>query len=154
MQKGCLSDALPATSPVADIKDCGDLLGFRSVSCMDISQSETNVNGIDKHCNGNANMLSQSITNVSTNHIRPGMILARSSEIIPIATLLCNGDNEAKPWSSLCAIPATPTLSNEVHPFSGLLTSQLQCTDCKWKVRSIFLHCLQYSIKYCFRKPT
>lgn len=141
-RKGCLSDALPRATPViTDMKGSGDPSVLRSVSCNDIAAVQMNVsntNKINKNCNGYVVASTQSISNVPnvSLSIKPGMILARSSEIISG----CSGNNmlengSFRPWNSLCAIPL-PTISPpsmELHPFSGLLTSQLQCTECKWK---------------------
>ncbi|XP_033209108.1 ubiquitin carboxyl-terminal hydrolase 30 homolog isoform X2 [Belonocnema kinseyi] len=141
-RKGCLSDALPNITPVrTDMKGSGDPLGLRSVSCNDITTALKDVrttNGMDKNCIGYIAASTKTIGNVSNVPlpVKPGMILARSSEIISGFSgnkILENGS--FRPWNSLCAI-SLPTISEysmELHPFSGLLTSQLQCTECKWK---------------------
>ena len=71
--------------------------------------------------------------------LKPGIIIARSSDIISklIGDKGADGDS-LRPWNSLCTIPSqtsTASFSNKVHPFSGLLTSQLICTECEWKVK-------------------
>lgn len=145
-----MSDALLKVPQfITDIKGSGCDPGvLRSVSCNDISSKtkyheqpkENGHNGVDH--NNHAINHTQSITNVATaSSMKPGLIIARSTEIIPgINGEIGNGDyngDSQKPWSSLCQIPSSsiPSLSNSFHPFSGLLTSQLQCTECKWKVR-------------------
>lgn len=82
----------------------------------------------------------QSITNVSASmlSIKPGMIIARSSEILSKIIGESGAEGDCfRPWTSMCAIPFqtnTPSFSSKVHPFSGLMTSQLICTECTWKV--------------------
>ncbi|XP_015597416.1 ubiquitin carboxyl-terminal hydrolase 30 homolog [Cephus cinctus] len=139
-RKGCLSDALPeGLQVISDIKGSGDPLGLRSVSCNDIAASEKHpeaLTTIDKNCNDQMIASTQSVSRTSIPSNKPGMILARSSEILTKEELVnCADKGIFRPWSSLCAIPlpSVPALSNEVHPFSGLLTSQLQCTNCNWK---------------------
>ncbi|OXU25501.1 hypothetical protein TSAR_000311 [Trichomalopsis sarcophagae] len=142
-RKGCLSDALPkAPLVITDIKGSGDPVNLRSVSCNDIASAnercevprETN-----KNLSNHVVTYAQSITNVSASmtSIKPGIILARSSEIISKIIGESGDDGDSlRPWSSMCAIPSqntTPSFSNKVHPFSGLLTSQLICTECEWK---------------------
>lgn len=124
------------------MKGSGDPLGLRSVSCNDITTAQNDLpttNDVEKKCNGHV-VSTQSVLNVSNPYqvMKPGMIFARSTEIISSNNGINNLENESfRPWNSLCTIPL-PTISSlsvELHPFSGLLTSQLQCTECKWKVR-------------------
>lgn len=125
------------------MKGSGDPSGLKSVSSYnDIATTQEDVpttNGMDKNCDGYAAAPTKSICNLSNASlsVKPGMILARSSEIISG----CGGDRTLengsfRPWNSLCAIslPTISAYSMELHPFSGLITSQLQCTECKWKV--------------------
>lgn len=149
MQKGCLSDALPkGPLVITDIKGSGDPVNMRSVSCNDIVSANQTCeipNESNKNISNHVVSYAQSINNVSVSmsSIKPGIIIARSSEIISKIIGEGGGDADAlRPWSSLCAIPfqsSTPTLSNKVHPFSGLLTSQLICAECKWKVSIHFI---------------
>ncbi|XP_034952468.1 ubiquitin carboxyl-terminal hydrolase 30 homolog [Chelonus insularis] len=139
-RKGCLSDALPINRGpeiAPDVKGSGDSLALRSVSCNDIAQAEvsTTINNLDKNSNHPLNSSTKSISHFSICN-KPGIILARSSEILCRA--LAEPIDEQSPsrtWSSLCTIPqqSSCVLSNETHPFSGLLTSQLKCTNCNWK---------------------
>ncbi|XP_011493868.1 PREDICTED: ubiquitin carboxyl-terminal hydrolase 30 [Ceratosolen solmsi marchali] len=145
-RKGCLSDALPKTPMViTDIKGSGDPVNLRSVSCNDIVSVNEKRDFPNEKNKQNKNLPShivsyaQSIANVSATvpAVKPGIIIARSSELLSkiIGDHGAEGDS-LRPWSSLCTIPlqsSTSTLSNKVHPFSGLLTSQLICTECKWK---------------------
>lgn len=118
---------------------------LRSVSCNDISTNQNlnpsqTLNDVNEVSNNVTH--TQSITNVAViSSMRPGMIIARSSEVVSGMGDLDAGGDTLKQWSSLCAISMSnvPSFSNNVHPFSGLLTSQLQCTECKWKVK-IFLY--------------
>ncbi|XP_012255280.2 ubiquitin carboxyl-terminal hydrolase 30 [Athalia rosae] len=143
-RKGCLSDALPEVNPViSDIKGSGDTFGFRSVSCSDISK-EDHESGISVKCNqhladqmiASAKLIPKSFGNVQEGP-KPGMILARSSEVIfkSGSQNLMTKDLTSRAWNSLCTIPSPslPALCNAAHPFSGLLTSQLKCTNCNWK---------------------
>ncbi|XP_076160248.1 ubiquitin specific protease 30 isoform X2 [Ptiloglossa arizonensis] len=138
-RKGCLSDALLQNpTMVVDIKKSSDSLSFRSVSCNDIVSANINPNtsnGFDKNCNNHVMSSTPSISNIPMAYNKPGMMLARSSEIL--STNIESGENKEsfRSWSSLCAMPVfnSPSISIEVHPFSGLLTSQLQCSNCKWK---------------------
>jgi ubiquitin carboxyl-terminal hydrolase 30 len=153
LQKGCLSDALPKTPIViTDIKGSGDPVNLRSVSCNDIVSANEKCefpNEKNKNLNNHIVSYAQSIANVSasTSIIKPGIIIARSSEILSkvIEDNGAEGDS-LRPWNSLCTIPlqsSTSSLSNKVHPFSGLLTSQLICTECKWKVKFYFFQLTQ-----------
>ena len=146
LQKGCLSDALPkAQLVITDIKGSGEPVNLRSVSCNDIAEVNKNsqaTNEANKNLSNHTVSYAQSISNVSASmsSLKPGIIIARSSEIISkiIGENGAEGDS-LKPWSSLCAISSqsnNATLSNKVHPFSGLLTSQLICSECQWKVRN------------------
>ncbi|CAK9820344.1 Ubiquitin carboxyl-terminal hydrolase 30 homolog [Anthophora plagiata] len=138
-RKGCLSDALPQSSTVVtDTKKLGDPLTFRSVSCNDIvsANKAPNIpNGFDKNCNSHVISSMASVSSIPMVYNKPGMILARSSEILSKNVEAGENKESFKPWSSLCAMPFSnaPSISVEVHPFSGLLTSQLQCSYCKWK---------------------
>ncbi|XP_012272475.1 ubiquitin carboxyl-terminal hydrolase 30 homolog [Orussus abietinus] len=143
-RKGCLSDALPVTEPlgqviVTNIKGSGDAFALRSVSCNDIALAEKDPSSltaaIDRNRNGFTTVSSLSASKDSIAAKQPGIILARSSEIISKKNGETEADGTFKLWSSLCIIPSpsTPVLSNHVHPFSGLLTSQLRCTNCNWK---------------------
>ncbi|KAJ8681394.1 hypothetical protein QAD02_017181 [Eretmocerus hayati] len=143
-KKGCLSDALPKTPlVVADIKGSGEPVNLRSVSCNDIVGANGPCdmpNETNKNLNNHVVSYAQSITNVSESMatVRPGIIIARSSEIISKFTTDENTGAEGdslRPWTSLCTIPSESNISssNKVHPFSGLLTSQLICTECDWK---------------------
>ncbi|XP_058802775.1 ubiquitin carboxyl-terminal hydrolase 30 [Phymastichus coffea] len=145
-RKGGLSDALPKTPLViTDIKGSGDPVNLRSVSCNDIASVNNGTceipNETNKILNNHVMNYAQSITNVSVSmtSIKPGIIIARSSEIISkIIEDKSINEKSTRPWTSLYAIPSQPnshSLSspNKVHPFSGLLTSQLICTECEWK---------------------
>ncbi|KZC04513.1 PREDICTED: ubiquitin carboxyl-terminal hydrolase 30 homolog [Dufourea novaeangliae] len=138
-RKGCLSDVLlQSPTIVTDIKKLGDSLTLRSVSCNDIvsANKSSNVpNGFDKNCNSHAMSTTPSISNISMAYNKPGMILARSSELLSKNVGDVGNKESFRSWSSLCAMPVPniPTMSIEAHPFSGLLTSQLQCSNCKWK---------------------
>ncbi|XP_043282295.1 ubiquitin carboxyl-terminal hydrolase 30 homolog [Venturia canescens] len=114
-RKGCLSDALPKDDSE---KLLIDSLGLRSVSCNDITQMEQN-----------------SCSKMMRSNEPPGVIIARSAE-----TIFNGGRNgertTSEPWNWLRAIPRSnlSVIPNETkNPFSGLLTSQLQCTNCEWK---------------------
>ncbi|XP_029044695.1 ubiquitin carboxyl-terminal hydrolase 30 homolog [Osmia bicornis bicornis] len=137
-RKGCLSDALPPSpTMVTDTKKFGDPLTFRSVSCNDIvsaNKSPNIPNGFDRNCNNHVMSSTSSVLSIPT-YNKPGIILARSSEILSKNIAVGENMESFKPWSSLCAMPIfnAPLISVEVHPFSGLLTSQLQCSSCKWK---------------------
>ncbi|XP_031846038.1 ubiquitin specific protease 30 [Nomia melanderi] len=138
-RKGCLSDALPESpTMLADAEKLGDPLTFRSVSCNDIASAnkKSNMpNGFDRNCNNHVMSSTSSISSISLAYSKPGQILARSSELL--SKNIGNEENKEsfRTWSSLCAMPVPnfPPMSIEVHPFSGLLTSQLQCSNCKWK---------------------
>ncbi|XP_054010873.1 ubiquitin carboxyl-terminal hydrolase 30 homolog isoform X2 [Hylaeus anthracinus] len=138
-RKGCLSDALlQSPTMVVDTKKSSDSLSFRSVSCNDIVSANRNVstpNGFDKNCNNHVMFSTPSISSILMAYNKPGMILARSSELLSNNMGGEENKDPLKSWSSLCAMPvsSTPSMSIEVHPFSGLLTSQLQCSNCKWK---------------------
>jgi len=139
-----LSDALPP-SPVVnpDVKGTGDTLNLRSASCNDIASVENNSDnpkGFDKNCNNQMMTSTSSISNTSPSTCRPGMILARSSELLS-RSIQGKGDYTSffGSWKSLCAAMSftnIPSMSVETHPFSGLITSQVQCSDCFWKVLS------------------
>ncbi|KAG5337927.1 UBP30 hydrolase, partial [Acromyrmex charruanus] len=140
-RKGCLSDALPP-SPVInpDVRGTGDTLNLRSASCNDIASVENNSDnpkGFDKNCNNQIMTSTSSISSTSPSTCRPGMILARSSELLS-RSIQGNGDCTSffGSWKSLCAAMSftnIPSMSVETHPFSGLITSQVQCSDCFWK---------------------
>lgn len=134
-----MSDALPQ-SPImiTDTKKLGDPLTFRSVSCNDIVSVNKNPNipnGFDRNCNNHV-ISSTSISSIPMTYNKPGIILARSSELLSKNVEIEKNKESFKPWSSLCTMSfsTAPPISIEVHPFSGLLTSQLQCSCCKWKV--------------------
>ncbi|XP_074105869.1 ubiquitin specific protease 30 [Cotesia typhae] len=137
-RKGCLSDALPGPEVAPDVKGSGDSIALRSVSCNDIARVQAhpnNIDRLDKNSNHSLALSTRSIPHFSLFN-KPGVILARSSEILSRAL----GDSmdlqsPSKNWNSLCVIPQTSScvLSHETHPFSGLLTSQLKCTNCNWK---------------------
>lgn len=117
----------------------GDSLTIRSVSCNDIvsaNRSSSIPNGFDRNCNSHVITSTESMTSMPTVYNKPGMILARSSELLSNNIGIGKNKEPFKPWSSLCAMPFSnaPSISVEVHPFSGLLTSQLQCSCCRWKV--------------------
>lgn len=119
LQKGCLSDALPKDD---DKQLSVDSLGLRSVSCNDIVLMEQN-----------------SRSGKTKSNEPPGVIIARSAETI-FKEEKQEGKTTSEPWSWLRAIPRSSlsVITNETqHPFSGLLTSQLQCTNCKWKVSNL-----------------
>ncbi|CAD6210044.1 GSCOCG00012776001-RA-CDS, partial [Cotesia congregata] len=134
----CLSDALPGPEVAPDVKGSGDSIALRSVSCNDIARVQAhpnNIDRLDKNSNHSLALSTRSIPHFSLFN-KPGVILARSSEILSRAL----GDSmdlqsPSKNWNSLCVIPQTSScvLSHETHPFSGLLTSQLKCTNCNWK---------------------
>ncbi|XP_023245646.1 ubiquitin carboxyl-terminal hydrolase 30 [Copidosoma floridanum] len=142
-RKGCLSDALPkAPLVVTDIKGSGEPVNIRSVSCNDIANECNIPSEIQKNVGNHAVSYTQSTMSVLTASmasVKPGIILARSSDVVSVVGE--NGEPSAegdslRPWNSLCTIPfqsCAPTLPNKVHPFSGLLTSQLICTECEWK---------------------
>ncbi|KAG7208901.1 hypothetical protein KM043_015082 [Ampulex compressa] len=137
---GSLSDALPPSPTIVpDAKGAGDAISLRSVSCNDIVSVEKDINtpnGFDKNCNSHLITSTSSVLSMSITCNKPGMILARSSELLS-RNHEGSSKNEGsfRPWSSLCTMPfsSLPSKSVEVHPFSGLLTSQLQCSNCKWK---------------------
>ncbi|XP_011148203.1 ubiquitin carboxyl-terminal hydrolase 30 homolog isoform X2 [Harpegnathos saltator] len=62
------------------------------------------------------------------NKTKPGMIIARSPELLSRN----NGEyiNSIWSWQCLFTIPYSNTPSTETNPFSGLITSQLQCSTC------------------------
>lgn len=119
-----------------------DTLNLRSASCNDITSqvknNSDNPKGFDKNCNNQMMTSTSSISNTSPSTCRPGMILARSSELLS-RSIQSNGDCMSlfeRTWKSLCTMPLMniPSVSVETHPFSGLITSQVQCSDCFWKV--------------------
>lgn len=136
-RQGCLSDALPRNSPaVIDHRGSGDPIGLRSVSCNDIVSAERNPNsihGFDANCNNHMTTSTPSISTHIPSEYRPGKILDRSSEMLSQIKRYDAGNEPI--WSYLCEVSLLnmPPIWNEVHPFSGLLTSQLQCTNCNWK---------------------
>lgn len=121
------------------MKSVGDQLSLRSASCNDIASakndSETS-KGFDKNCNNQIMTSTSSISNMFTSSHKPGMILARSSELLSRNTISNSDCKDIRSWKSLCSMPSTniPSVSVESHPFSGLITSQLQCNSCFWKV--------------------
>lgn len=127
---------------ITDTKKLGDSLTFRSVSCNDIVSVNKNPNipnGFDKNCNNHVISSTTSISSIPMAYNKPGIILARSSELLSRNVKLEGNKESFKPWSSLCAMSfSNTTISVEVHPFSGSLTSQLQCSCCKWKVNFLF----------------
>lgn len=158
LQRGCLSDALPR-SPlvVADLKGSGEPIGLRSVSCNDIVSAERNPNsmhGFDTNCNNHMTISTPSISSHIPSEYKPGKILDRSSEMLS-QNKRYDAENDEPIWNYLCEVSLInmPPIWNEVHPFSGLLTSQLQCINCNWKVgRNLyryFLIFLFYSILFC-----
>ncbi|XP_032683880.1 ubiquitin carboxyl-terminal hydrolase 30 homolog isoform X2 [Odontomachus brunneus] len=62
---------------------------------------------------------------------KPGMIVARSSELLSRNN--CEYINSMWSWQNLFTIPYSNTPSMETNPFSGLITSQLQCSTCMKK---------------------
>ncbi|XP_046619559.1 ubiquitin carboxyl-terminal hydrolase 30 homolog isoform X1 [Neodiprion virginianus] len=144
-RKGCLSDALPKTDipMTSDIRGSGDPFGMRtSVSCNDIARKDE-ARESDVHNTCLPDQMTASTKSIpkafgsSIDGAKPGMIIARSSEVISRDG---EGENSKaafpfRAWNSLCTIPgpSIPAMSNVTHPFSGLLTSQLQCTNCNWK---------------------
>ncbi|CAB0034584.1 unnamed protein product [Trichogramma brassicae] len=145
-KKGCLSDALPAAPLVIpDIKGSGDPIinnTIRSVSCNDIAAAHSKCSvppETNKNISNHVASYAQSTTNVSgsTLSLKPGVILARSADILASLVMEKNGEGDAapKPWTSMSTLPmqTTAPLPNQVHPFSGLLTSQLICTECQWR---------------------
>lgn len=134
-----MSDALPALSTPALIplndEGAGDAVNLRSVSCNDLAaaakhnQFQISNGGLDKNYNNHIASSTHSIRNLSSS--KPGIILTRSLEV-PINLI----NDAEKPWNSLHTI--TPSRPQDSHPFSGLLTSQLQCTNCNWKVSYFF----------------
>ncbi|XP_014605233.1 PREDICTED: ubiquitin carboxyl-terminal hydrolase 30 homolog isoform X1 [Polistes canadensis] len=136
-RQGCLSDALPRNSVVVmDLKNSGDQIGFRSVSCNDIVSAERNpnsMNGFDTNCNNHMTISTPSISSHIPSEYKPGKILDRSSEMLSQLKRY-DTENEEPIWNYLCKVSTyLPPIWNEVHPFSGLLTSQLQCINCNWK---------------------
>ncbi|XP_043250186.1 ubiquitin carboxyl-terminal hydrolase 30 homolog isoform X2 [Colletes gigas] len=138
-RKGCLSDALlQSPTMVVDATNASNSLSFRSVSCNDIvsvNRNPNTPNGFDRNCNNHVMSSTPSISSIPIAYNKPGMILARSSELL--SKNIGAGENKEsfRLWNSLCAIPVSnsSSMSIEAHPFSGLLTSQLQCSNCKWK---------------------
>lgn len=139
-----MSDALPqSTIMITDTKKLGDPLSFRSVSCNDIvsaNKSPNIPNGFDRNCNSHVISSTTSISSIPMAYNKPGIILARSSELLSKNVGVEENKESFKPWNSLCAMSFSiaPPISIVVHPFSGLLTSQLQCSCCKWKVSLLF----------------
>ncbi|XP_076765839.1 ubiquitin specific protease 30 [Xylocopa sonorina] len=138
-REGCLSDALPQSPvPTTHTKKLVSPLTVRSVSCNDIASANKTPNipnGFDKNCNNHVMSSTTSISSISMAYTKPGMILARSSQLFSKDIAAEENKAYCKPWSSLCAMPFSnaPSMSVKSHPFSGLLTSQLQCSNCKWK---------------------
>ncbi|XP_078039109.1 ubiquitin specific protease 30 isoform X1 [Augochlora pura] len=138
-RKGCLSDALlKSPTMTIDTKKFGDCINLRSVSCNDIVSANKNSNlpnGFDRNCNSHVISSTSSISNIPVAYNKPGMILARSSELLSKSTEGEENKESFRTWSSLCAMPVPnfQPMSIEGHPFSGLLTSQLQCSNCNWK---------------------
>ncbi|EZA53986.1 hypothetical protein DMN91_000307 [Ooceraea biroi] len=135
-RKGCLSDALPPSPTVkCDARGVGDVL--RSASCNDIASAKNNTvapKGFDKNCNNQMVTSTSSVSSMSPSSCRPGMILARSSELLS-RNVQSNGDCKSpfRSWKSLCSMPFVNIPSVETHLFSGLITSQFQCSGCLWK---------------------
>lgn len=125
---------------VTDIPE-SQILNLRSASCNDIASVKTETDtpkGFDKNCNNQMMTSTSSISSMPPSvGCRPGMILARSSELLS-RSVQNNGEYKSpfKTWKSLCAMPFVniPSVSIETHPFSGLITSQVQCSSCFWKV--------------------
>jgi len=122
------------------MRAAGDALSLRSASCNDIASANNHSDapkGFDKNCNNQIMTSTSSISTMSPSSCRPGMILARSSELLS-RSVHNNGDCKdlSRSWKSLCAMPFVniPSVSVETHPFSGLITSQVQCDGCFWKV--------------------
>lgn len=137
-----MSDALPPSPIIKPDRGMGDTLNLRSASCNDIASVKNNSDnpkGFDKNCNNQMMTSTSSISNISPSMCKPGMILARSSELLS-RNIQSNGDCTSlfRSWKSLCTMPFIniPSVSVETHPFSGLITSQVQCSDCFWKVSS------------------
>lgn len=134
-QRG-LSDALPITSPIiSDIKGSGDHLSFRSVSCNDITKTDYS---LSNKKNININISTKSIPYSSSSiYNKPGMIFSRPSKLL--FENIYDSQQEISPtkvWNSLLKITEKSNisvLSNETHPFSGFLTSQLKCINCNFK---------------------
>lgn len=117
------------------------VLNLRSASCNDIASVKNGTDtpkGFDKNCNNQMMTSTSSISSMSPSiGYKPGMILARSSELLSRG-IQSNGDCKSpfRSWKSLCTMPFIniPSVSIETHPFSGLITSQIQCNGCFWKV--------------------
>lgn len=68
---------------------------------------------------------------------KPGIIFARPSKLL--FSSIYDSQQEISPtkvWNSITTITEksnTSVLSNETHPFSGFLTSQLKCINCNFK---------------------
>ncbi|XP_067213332.1 ubiquitin carboxyl-terminal hydrolase 30 homolog [Linepithema humile] len=139
VKKGCLSDALlPSPTIEPDMRAAGDALSLRSASCNDIASANNHSDapkGFDKNCNNQIMTSTSSISTMSPSSCRPGMILARSSELLS-RSVHNNGDCKDlfRSWKSLCTMSfINMPASVETHPFSGLITSQVQCDGCLWK---------------------
>ncbi|EFN74641.1 Ubiquitin carboxyl-terminal hydrolase 30 [Camponotus floridanus] len=143
---GSLSDALPPSPntelnmrKVTDSPEA-QVLNLRSASCNDIASVKNGTDtskGFDKNCNNQMMTSTSSISSMSPSiGCKPGMILARSSELLS-RSIQSNGDCKSpfRSWKSLCTMPFIniPSVSIETHPFSGLITSQIQCNSCFWK---------------------
>ncbi|XP_063983317.1 ubiquitin carboxyl-terminal hydrolase 30 homolog [Diachasmimorpha longicaudata] len=127
-RSGCLSDALPSSPPSFDP------LTLRSVSCNDIPREDPS-KPLNPSTTPHNPLISSTISIPHMSTKKPGVILARSSEIL---TKYLNDESPESPqrglWTSLIAIPqVNPPLANDNHPFSGFLTSQLKCTRCQWR---------------------
>ncbi|XP_072746825.1 ubiquitin carboxyl-terminal hydrolase 30 homolog [Anoplolepis gracilipes] len=141
-----LSDALPPSlntelnmREIADTPEAQSL-NLRSASCNDIASVKNGTDtpkGFDKNCNNQMMTSTSSIASMSPSiGCKPGMILARSSELLS-RSVQTNGDYKSpfRSWKSLCTMPFVniPSVSVETHPFSGLITSQVQCSGCSLK---------------------
>ncbi|XP_076244484.1 ubiquitin specific protease 30 isoform X2 [Calliopsis andreniformis] len=136
-RKGCLSDVLLQSPTMVVDSQWSNSLTFRSVSCNDIVSANENVNtpnGFNKNCN-NRVMSTSSVSSIPMAYNKPGMILARSSESLLNDVGKVNNKKYFSLWNSLCTmlISNPSSMSTEAHPFSGLLTSQLQCSNCTRK---------------------
>lgn len=134
-----MSDALPGASiSIPNSRGSGDQFVPRSVSCSDITRDEngSTIEEADK-ITASTKSIPKMFGNNYAGVLKPGMIVARSSEVVSIDEgSYMEMEESFRAWNSLCTItsPNVPVLSKIAHPFSGLLTSQLKCTNCNWKV--------------------
>lgn len=139
-----------------DTKAAGDFLGLRSVSCNDIAEVQNNSEG-EKSMEKSDDPMIASTRSISNGigASKPGVIIARSAEFVAGNPSKDGTKGSFRPWSSLCTIPqnSVSVIANETHPFSGLLTSQLQCTNCKWKVSIFFPFAYFYVLEVLIQSP-